>query len=132
MDNLNRAIEIAKASLENAHAPYSKHYVGAALVCKNGNIYSGANIENHGIMSICAERVAFCKAISEGDKDFDYIVVCGGKDINNLESCLPCGYCRQFMNEFVDEHFIIYALEANDKLTPYTINDLLPYGFKLK
>ena len=131
MVDLKDAISIAKNSLTKAYAPYSKFFVGAALVCKNGKIYSGCNIENHGIMSICAERVAFTKAISEGDKDFAYIVVCGGKNIEKLETCLPCGYCRQFMSEFVDEDFIIYSLEANDKITPYTMKDLLPHNFEL-
>lgn len=129
--NLDEAIKIAKSALETSYAPYSNYHVGAALVSKNGKIYSGCNIENHGIMSICAERVAFTKAISEGEKIFDYIVVCGGKDVNNLDNCLPCGYCRQFMTEFVDDNFKIYALGPNDKITPYSINDLLPHSFSL-
>ena len=129
--NLDEAIKIAKSALETSYAPYSNYHVGAALVSKNGKIYSGCNIENHGIMSICAERVAFTKAISEGEKDFNYIVVCGGKDVNNLENCLPCGYCRQFMAEFVDDNFKIYALGSNNKITPYSINDLLPHSFSL-
>ena len=128
---MDKAINIAKSALETSYAPYSNYHVGAALVCKNGKIYSGCNIENHGIMAICAERVAFTKAISEGEKVFDYIVVCGGKDINNLDDCLPCGYCRQFMSEFVDDNFKIYALGANNKITPYSIRDLLPHNFSL-
>ena len=129
--NLDKAINIAKSALETSYAPYSNYHVGAALVCKNGKIYSGCNIENHGIMAICAERVAFTKAISEGERDFDYIVVCGGKDINNLDDCLPCGYCRQFMSEFVDDNFKIYALGPDNKITPYSIKDLLPHNFSL-
>lgn len=129
--NLDEAIKIAKSALETSYAPYSNYHVGAALVCKNGKIYSGCNIENHGIMAICAERVAFTKAISEGEKDFDYIVVCGGKDVNNLDDCLPCGYCRQFMTEFVDSDFKVYALGPNDKITPYSMSDLLPHNFSL-
>lgn len=129
--NLDEAIKVAKSALKTSYAPYSNYHVGAALVSKNGKIYSGCNIENHGIMAICAERVAFTKAISEGEKDFDYIVVCGGKDVNNLDNCLPCGYCRQFMTEFVDENFKIYALGPNDKITPYSISDLLPHNFSL-
>ena len=129
--NLDEAINIAKSALETSYAPYSNYHVGTALVCKNGKIYSGCNIENHGIMAICAERVAFSKAISEGVRDFDYIVVCGGKDINNLDDCLPCGYCRQFMSEFVDNNFKIYALGPNNKITPYSIQDLLPHNFSL-
>ena len=82
-------------------------------------------------MAICAERVAFTKAISEGEKDFEYIVVCGGKDLTNLDNCLPCGYCRQFMSEFVDNDFKVYALGPNDKITSYSMSDLLPYNFSL-
>lgn len=82
-------------------------------------------------MSICAERVAFVKALSEGEREFKYIVVCGGKNVNSLEGGTPCGYCRQFMHEFVDENFIIYTLGENDETKAYYINDLLPYGFKL-
>ena len=129
--NLDEAIKIAKSALETSYAPYSNYHVGAALVCKNGKIYSGCNIENHGIMAICAERVAFTKAISEGEKDFGFIVVCGGKDVNNLDDCLPCGYCRQFMTEFVDSDFKVYALGPNDKITPYYMSDLLPHNFSL-
>lgn len=129
--NLDNAIHACKLAFEASYAPYSKYHVGAALVCKNGKIYTGCNIENHGIMAICAERVAFTKAISEREKDFDYIVVCGGKDLNNLENCLPCGYCRQFMSEFVDTNFKVYALGPNNEITPYSMNDLLPNNFSL-
>lgn len=129
--NLDEAISIAKSALETSYAPYSNYHVGAALVCKNGKVYSGCNIENHGIMAICAERVAFTKAISDGERDFDFIIVCGGRDINNLDDCLPCGYCRQFMSEFVDSNFKIYALGPNNKIIPYSMQDLLPNNFSL-
>ena len=130
--DLTESINIAKNCRKNAYAPYSNYYVGAALKAKSGKIYSGCNIENDAIMSICAERVAFLKAISEGEKEFDYIVICGGPDRNHLDSCIPCGYCRQFMNEFVDSNFKIYALSNDDKLTEYCISDLLPHSFNLK
>lgn len=129
MVDLNDAINIAKEALTRAYAPYSNYKVGAALVSKNDKIYSGCNIENHGIMSICAERVAFTKAISEGDKDFSYIVICGGKSIDDLDDCVPCGYCRQFMSEFIDKDFIIYTIGPNEKIKSYTISDLLPNSF---
>lgn len=129
MVDLSEAIEASKKAFTKAYAPYSNYFVGAALVCKNGKIYSGCNIENHGIMSICAERVAFTKALSEGDKDFSYIVICGGKSLDNLDDCVPCGYCRQFMSEFIDDNFVIYTMGPNNKITTYTINDLLPNSF---
>ena len=127
--DLSKEIEIAKSVRKNAYVPYSKYYVGAALRTSSGKIYSGCNVENHGIQSICAERVAFVKAISEGEKIFEHIVVCGGSS-DTLDNCLPCGYCRQFMSEFVDKNFKIYVLSENDKITEYSIGNLLPNGFK--
>ena len=127
--DLSKEIEIAKTVRKNAHSPYGNYYVGCALKASSGKIYSGCNVENHGIQGICAERVAFVKAISEGEKSFEHIVVCGGSS-DKLDDCLPCGYCRQFMSEFVDENFKIYALSENDKITEYSMEDLLPYGFK--
>lgn len=129
--DLSREKEIAKSVRKNAHAPYSKYYVGCALKTSSGKIYSGCNIENYGIQSICAERVAFTKALSEGEKNFEYIVICGGSDLNKLDNCLPCGYCRQFISEFVDKNFKIYVVFENDKIKEYSIEDLLPHGFKL-
>lgn len=129
--SLYKAIEIAKSVRKNCYSPYSKYYVGCALKCSSGKIYSGCNIENDGIQSICAERVAFTKAISEGERDFEYIVVCGGNTLDSLDDCLPCGYCRQFMSEFVDKNFKIYALSNNDQVTEYSISDLLPNNFRL-
>ena len=128
---LSKEIEIAKSVRKNSYAPYSKYYVGCALKGKSGKIYSGCNIENHGIQSICAERVAFTKAISEGEKEFEHIVICGGPNLNSLSNCVPCGYCRQFMNEFVDKDFKIYTLTENDNITKYSLEDLLPYSFNL-
>ena len=129
--NINELIEVAKLVMKKSYAPYSKYHVGAALLCENGKVYSGCNIENHGIMSICAERVAFTKAISEGEKDFECIVICGGKDADILDECLPCGYCRQFMSEFVDKDFTVYCVSQNDKITSYKIGELLPYSFEI-
>lgn len=129
--DLSKEIEIAKNIRKNAYAPYSKYYVGCTLKASSGKLYYGCNIENYGIQSICAERVAFVKAISEGEKNFDYIVVCGGSNLNSLENCLPCGYCRQFMNEFVDESFKIYNVLEDGNIKEYTLQDLLPHSFKL-
>ena len=124
-------IEVAKEVRKKAYVPYSHYYVGAALVCKNGKVFAGCNVENQGIMSICAERVAFTKAISEGERDFDYIVICGGADLEHLDNCTPCGYCRQFMSEFVDKDFKIFLLRENDEAQIYHIQDLLPHSFDL-
>ena len=130
--NFDEVKEIAKNVRKNAYVPYSNYYVGAALVTKSGKVYSGCNIENGGIQSICAERVAFTKALSEGERDFDYIVVCGGDNLDILANdCTPCGYCRQFMSEFVDENFKIYLLNNSNETKEFSIKDLLPHSFKL-
>ena len=126
----NEDIKLAKEARLNSHSPYSNFQVGAALRCKNGKIYTGSNIENHGIQSICAERTAFVKAISEGDKDFESITIVGSPKGGELEECLPCGYCRQFMSEFIDKDFKI-LIAYGDRVDEYTISDLLPHGFRL-
>ena len=82
-------------------------------------------------MSICAERVAFAKAISEGEKEFEYIVICAGKNKEELDDSTPCGYCRQFMNEFVEEDFKIITINKDNNVIEYTLRDLLPHSFKL-
>lgn len=123
-------IEIAKKARLNAHSPYGKFQVGAVLRTKSGKVYMGCNIENHGIQSICAERTAFVKALSEGEKDFESITVVGSPfGEEPTEEVIPCGYCRQFMSEFVDNNFKIYTVD-NDKVNEYSIDDVLPYGFK--
>lgn len=132
--NIDTLISKAKNARLNAHAPYSNFLVGAALQTKSKKIYTGCNIENDGIMSICAERVAFAKAISEGENNFSCIAIVGAPQGNNsLDTCFPCGYCRQFMNEFVDTEFKIYVLSNNEtnNILEYKISDLLPHSFKL-
>ena len=131
MINLRDEIIIATNLRQRAYAPYSHYTVGACLQTKNGNKYSGCNIENGGIQSICAERVAFAKAIAEGEKYFDRIVIMGGKEGEDTEKTLPCGYCRQFMSEFVDDDFRIYIVYEN-KVEEYSIDELLPHNFTIK
>ena len=124
-------IELAKSARNNSYSPYSNFRVGVALRCKNGKVYTGCNIENHGIQGICGERTAFAKALSEGEREFESIVICGapaGQEPTN--ECMPCGYCRQFMSEFVDKDFII-GLYDNGNVNEYSIDDLLPHAFKL-
>ncbi len=124
---MEEEIKLALKARDNAHCKIYK--VGAALKMKSGKIYTGCNVDNQGIQSICAERVAFLKAISEGEYDFDYIIVVGGNPGEEPEKCLPCGYCRQFMSEFVNSDFKVYTYYDN-KLECFTINQLLPEAFK--
>ena len=122
-------IELAKKARLFAHSPYSNFQVGVALRCKNGKVYTGCNVENHGIQSICGERTAFVKAISEGERDFESIAVVGGnKGTEPFQECMPCGYCRQFMSEFVDKNFKIYTVDG-ENVKEYTINDILPHSY---
>ena len=127
----NEDIELAKNARLNSYSPYSNFQVGAALRCKNGKVYTGCNVENHGIQSICAERCAFLKALSEGKKEFVSIVVVGAKENEDIqEECLPCGYCRQFMSEFVQDDFKIITID-NGKTKEYYLSELLPHNFGL-
>lgn len=124
-------IKIAKKARLNSYSPYSNYRVGCCLRTKSGKTYMGCNIENHGIQALCSERTAFVKAISEGEREFESIVVVGApKGVDPTEECMPCGYCRQFMSEFVDSNFKIVTVQGEDETKEYSIKDILPYGFE--
>ena len=124
-------INLAKQARLNSSSPYSNYQVGAALRTKSGKVYLGCNIENHGIQSICAERTAFVKALSEGEREFETITVVGSKKGEEpTEKCLPCGYCRQFMSEFVDNNFKVCVVDQDNNAQELTISELLPHSFK--
>ena len=130
--NKNFLCKKAINALENSYAPYSNCKVGAALLCKNGNIYTGCNIENASFSpTLCAERTAFAKAISEGDTDFVGIAVAGKKG-DTLTAFTPCGVCRQVMAEFCDSDFKILVVTRNDTFNEYTLSEILPNSFSLK
>ena len=122
-------VSMAKEAMQYAYSPYSGCKVGAALLCKDGSVYTGCNIENVGYSSTnCAERTAFFKAVSEGKKEFTAIAICGGKD-GIIEGLFPpCGVCRQVMREFCEDDFQIY-LVAEDCIETYTLKELLPLSF---
>lgn len=116
----------AKAVLSKAYAPFSGFHVGAALLTGSGEVFTGVNVENSSYgASICAERTAFVKAISEGHREFQAIAVATDKG-----EALPCGICLQFMFEFQKNLRIITGADENHLHTFY-LNDLLPRGFKL-
>lgn len=117
--------EMAVAARKNAYAPFSKFQVGAALMTSEGKVYTGVNVENSSYgATICAERTAFVKAISEGEKSFEAIAVSAGD-----EEATPCGICLQFMYEF--EPNITVITMAEEGLRARSLRDLLPAGFKL-
>ncbi len=117
---------------QNAYAPYSKYKVGAALLTSSGKVYTGCNIENSAYSpTVCAERTAFFKAVSEGEKDFVKMALVCGYD-NKLGWCTPCGVCLQVMAEFCKDDFeIITAINA-EEYKILTLKDLFPHAFNLK
>ena len=120
-------LNMAESARAFAHAPYSHYTVGAALLCEDGTVYTGCNIENASFGATnCAERTALFKAVSEGHRDFVRIAICGGK-AGTREPCPPCGVCRQVLSEFCGPDFTILL---TDKTT--TLGDLLPLAFTLE
>lgn len=116
----------ARQMVQYAYAPYSRFKVGAALLTKTGEVFTGVNVENSSFgATICAERTAFVKAVSEGHREFDAIAV-----VSSDGDVLPCGICRQFMFEFGDDLKIITG-EDEDHLKITEITELLPGGFRL-
>ncbi len=120
----------AKHAMLCAYAPYSAFCVGAALLCADGSVYTGCNIENAGYSATnCAERTAFFKAVSDGKREFTAIAVCGGKSGELTNSIVsPCGVCRQVMREFCKDDFEIY-LVTDTAIRTTTLGELLPLSF---
>ena len=131
MDNLELLEEAKKARLK-AYTPYSNFKVGAALLTKSGKVYLGCNIENATYTPTnCAERTAFFKAVSEGDREFEKIAIVGAKDGEDANvMCSPCGVCRQVMMEFCDpKEFQIILANGENTCRVMTLEELLPCGF---
>lgn len=115
-----------------SHVPYSHYRVGAVLVGKSGKEYTGCNLENAAYSpSICAERTAFAKAVSEGEKEFKCIAIVGGREGEISRDCSPCGVCRQVMAEFCDADFEV-ILGTPDDFKVYKFSDILPLTFTSK
>lgn len=122
-------MQLAIDARKQAYAPYSGFFVGAALLTRGGKVYTGCNIENAAYTPTnCAERTAFFKAVSEGERAFEAIAVVGGKGDNIAEMCAPCGVCRQVMAEFCDKDFRVVLGNA-EKIAVYKLQDLLPLSF---
>ncbi len=124
-------IDLAIEQLQYSYAPYSGFKVGAALLTKRGKIYTGCNIENAAYSPAnCAERTAFFKAVSEGEREFSAICIVGGKDGVLTEYTAPCGVCRQVMMEFCDPAaFQIILAAGKEQYEIFTLKELLPKGF---
>lgn len=152
-------MRIAMDMTSKSYAPFSKFHVGAALLGKNGVVYTGCNVENSSFGgTICAERTAFVKAVSEGCRSFEKIAIVaspgdaegteGGANSADAADCTdaadaartaaktfveawPCGICRQFMQEFCDADFVIITGSGEDAMRTMTMAEILPEGFRL-
>ncbi len=134
MEEDRRTAELARKAVEMlafSYAPYSRHHVGAALETEDGRIYTGCNIENAAFgPTVCAERTAFFKAVSEGVRGFRRIAIAGGIDGVAADFCAPCGVCRQVMMEFCDpDTFEVLLTREDGAVKVFLLKDLLPMGF---
>ena len=128
---IEKLIDTAIEQLKFSYTPYSNFKVGAPLLAKNGEIFTGCNIENASYTPTnCAERTAFFKAVSEGVREFRAICIVGGKDGKLTEYTAPCGVCRQVMMEFCDpKTFQIILAVDKERYEIYTLEELMPLGF---
>lgn len=124
-------VNLAKEARSHAYVPYSGFSVGAALLCKDGKIYQGCNIENAAFgPTVCAERTAFFKAVYDGERDFEAIAVVGGRAGEEITGLFPpCGVCRQVMREFCDLDFKLYLGRENGAFETTTLGEMLPMSF---
>ena len=124
----NALVVLAKQAKENSYSPYSNFSVGAALLCEDGSVFFGCNIENAAFSeTICAERVALFSAISQGARLFSHIAIAADSD----GFCMPCGACRQVLYEHAPNLTILCA-RADGVFQKYTLRDLLPIAFTLE
>lgn len=126
-----KLIKTAIEKLHGAYAPYSRFHVSAALLCEDGTVYTGNNVENASYSATnCAERSAFFKAVNDGQRKFTAIAICGGKDGVADDYCAPCGVCRQVMREFVSpSDFQIILAKSEEDYEEFTLEELLPHSF---
>ena len=123
-------VALAEEAMTHAYAPYSGFTVGAALLCADGSVYQGCNIENAAYgPTNCAERTAIFKAVYDGHRQFSAIAVCGGKNGQITGACPPCGVCRQVMREFCDDDFRILMVGEKGSWEEITLAELLPHSF---
>ena len=126
---MEKLLQLAKQAREHAHVPYSKFPVGAAVLTKDGTVYQGCNIENASFgLTNCAERTAVFKAVSEGDKEFQTIVVTA--DTEGPVS--PCGACRQVLVEFCEPEMPVVLTNKKGDIKETTVSELLPGAFREK
>ncbi len=126
-----KLVELAIDAMQQAYSPYSGYKVGAAVLCADGKVYQGCNIENASYgATVCAERTAFFKAVYDGKREFAAIAICGGKDGVITGYFPPCGVCRQVMREFCNDDFTVYMVGPNGTWQEQTLAQLLPHSFR--
>lgn len=129
--NKSELINLAINAMNYSYSPYSGFKVGAALLCDDGKIYTGCNIENAAYSPTnCAERTAFFKAVSEGERHFKKIAIVGGNDGIITGYVTPCGVCRQVMREFCNDDFVIIVAKSENDYKEYRLIELLPQSFE--
>lgn len=130
MTDYKQLVKAAYEAQKMAYAPYSHWVVGAALLTAEGKIYKGCNIESATFSpTVCAERTAFFKAVSEGERHFAAIAIVGnaeGTAMGKADVCPPCGVCRQVMTEFCSGDFEIVLAKSYDDYAVYTLAELMP------
>ena len=125
-EQISQLILQAMGARKKAYAPYSHYHVGAALLSTQDRVYPGCNIENASYgATICAERVAFFRAVQEGERSFTAIAIVGGEE----DYAYPCGMCRQVMREFCNEDFRIIVAKNTEEYQIFSLGELFPHGF---
>lgn len=133
MTDNKELVRLALLARKNAYAPYSGFFVGAALLCRDGNVFCGSNIENASYsLTCCAERSALFAAVSAGKREFEAIAVVGGKEGEVTEFCPPCGACRQALSEFSGDGRLKVILCDGKEEKEFRLGELLPLGFELE
>ena len=126
--DVKKMIADALNARQNSYSVYSGFRVGACIAAYSGKYYTGCNIENASYgATVCAERVALFKAVSEGERNFEGIAIVGGKDATDI--CPPCGICRQVLTEFCGKDFKVVLAKSVDEYQIYKLEELLPLSF---
>ena len=131
MTSPEELVNLAKEARARSYVPYSGYAVGAALLCADGTVYQGCNVENAAYgPTVCAERVAVFKAVYDGKRKFSAIAVAGGRAGEEVSGLFPpCGVCRQVLREFCDLDFMLYMAKENGEYESRTLGEMLPLSF---
>lgn len=128
--NCTELFRYAQEAMKNSYAPYSHFNVGAALLCSDGKIFTGSNVENASYsVTCCAERSALFSAVAAAERDFEAIMITGGLNGKITDYTLPCGVCRQALSEFCSGDFKVFTAKSENDIREYLLSELLPESF---